>query len=90
MEWEISMCDIRDTGNLSKFESKQIFEMDNVEIKSHQTFERIFVRAQICKDAAKLPDGDVLWLRDYNEDPLPDPIRIKILDKYSNPYDSYL
>ncbi|MFC1979800.1 hypothetical protein ACFLVS_02915 [Chloroflexota bacterium] len=89
MEREISMIDIRDSGNLSAFDGGQIFEMDNVEIKDHETFERIYVNAQICKDLAKLPDGDVLWLRDYNEDPLPNPVRINILGKIPNPYDSY-
>ena len=90
MEWEVSMIDIRDTGKLAAFESGQLFEMSNVEIKNHETLERIYVRAQLCKDPVKLPDGDVLWLRDYNEDPLPDPVRIKILEKLPNPYDSYL
>ena len=89
MEWEISMIDIRDAGKLADFDSGRIFDMNNVQIKDHETLERIFVNAQICTDKAKLSDGDVLWLRDYNEDPLPDPVRIKVLEKLGNPDDSY-
>jgi len=90
MEWEVSIIDIRDTGKLAEFESGHVVEMDNIEIKDHETLERIYVRAQFCKDPAKLPDGDVLWVRNYNEDPIPESARIKILEKLSNPYASYL
>ena len=89
MEWEISMIDIRESGKVADFDAGHIFEMNNVQIKDHETFERIYVNAQICKDPTKLPDGEVLWLRHYNEDPMPDPARIKILEKLDNPDDKY-
>ncbi|MFC1980595.1 hypothetical protein ACFLVS_07170 [Chloroflexota bacterium] len=89
MQWEISMIDIRDAGKLTAFDAGHVLEMNNVQIKSHETFERIFVNAQISKDQAKLPDGDTLWLRDFNEDPLPNPVRIKVLEKLPNPDDIY-
>lgn len=89
MEWEVSMIDIRDAGKLADFNSGHVFEMEKVQIKDHETFERIFVRAEICKDPAKISGGNVLWLRDYNEDLLPNPIRIKVLEKFGNPDDQY-
>lgn len=89
MEWEVSIVDIRDTGNLAKFDSGQPFEMANVEVKDHETLERKFVKAQFCKDPAKLPSGDVLWLRDYHDNVLREPMRIRVLEMLPNPYQAY-
>ncbi len=89
MEWEMSMIDIRDSGKLADFDSGQVFEMKSVQIFDHETYERVFVNAQISKDSAKLPKSDLLWLRNYNEDPMPNPVRIKILKKLPNPDSLY-
>ncbi|MFC1964141.1 hypothetical protein ACFLV1_02030 [Chloroflexota bacterium] len=87
MEWEVSLIDIRDTGKLGDFDSGHVFEMDNVEIKDHETLERIYVKAQFCKDPSKLPDGEVLWVRNYTEEIIPQSGKIKILGKIPTPYD---
>ena len=90
MEWEVSIIDFRERGKLEELENRQVFELDNIEIKNHQTYERIYVRARFSKDQEKLPQGEVLWVRDYNEDLLPRPMKIEILEKLPTGYDDYL
>ncbi|MBI2831871.1 MAG: hypothetical protein HYX79_06420 [Chloroflexi bacterium] len=90
MEWEATMIDIRDSGKAADFENRQIFQINNVEIKDHKTLERIYVKAQFSRDPAKLPEGDVLWVKDYDESIIPEPMRIKILEKLPNPVEKYL
>lgn len=89
MEWEVSIIDFRDRGRLAEFENRDVFELDNVEIKNHQTYERIYVKARFCKDGEKLPNGDILWVRNYNEDLMPQPVKIEILAKLPTGYDDY-
>ena len=89
MEWETNIFEFRDKGKLTEFESGQIFEMGNIEIKDHKSLERMYVRAQVCRDGAKLPDGDVLWVKDYRDEIIPGPMKIKVLEKLQSPYDRY-
>ena len=89
MEWEVAIVELRDQGKLAEFESGRVFEMNTVEIRDHQTFERIYVKAQLCKDPAKLPDSDVLWVRGYKEEIFPESARIKILEKLPTPDTDY-
>ena len=89
MEWQTTIVEFRDKGRLAEFDSGHVFQMDNIEIHDHKTLERIYVKASVCKDPAKLPDGDVLWIKDYNEQIIPQSARIKILEKLPSVYDSY-
>lgn len=89
MEWQISMIDIRDAGKSADQESGRIFEMDKVEIKDRQTLERIYVKAQLCKDPARLAGGELLWVEGYEGEFYPQPMGIRILGKLPSPYDNY-
>ncbi len=89
MEWTTTWLEFRDKGRLVEFESGQLFEVSNIEIKDCETLERFYVKAQVCKDHAKLPDGDVPWVTDYRDEIIPEAMRIKVLGKLQGPYDAY-
>ena len=59
-------------------------------IIENQKYEKIYVQAIISKDPAKLPDGEELLVRDFQENMLPDTWRIKILEKKPPPHAAYL
>lgn len=90
MEWEVSIIDFRDNGKLAAYEKGEVFELDNVQIRDHRTYERMFVKAKFCKDPKKLPNGDVLWVKFYNEDLINEPVKIEILEKRSTGIEEYL
>ena len=89
MEWQIMMVELRDRGKLLEFESGKPFPMDRVEIQDAQNYERIYAKAIICKDPTNLPEGEVLWIKNYREERIPEPARIKILERIPNPYESF-
>lgn len=90
MEWITTLLEFRDKGKLAEFESGQIFEMNNIEIRDPKTLERFYVKARLCRDRAKLPDGEVLGITDYKFESMPQPGGIEILEKLESPYDVYL
>ena len=81
MKWITSVLEFRDKGKLAEFESGQIFEMDNIEVKDAKTLERLYVKARLCRDRAKLPDGDVLGITDYRFELMSQRGGIVILEK---------
>lgn len=90
MDWITTLLEFRDKGKLAEFENGQIFEMNNIEIKDAKTLERIYVKARLCRDRAKLPKGEVLGITDYKFELMAQPGGIEILEKLESPYDAYL
>jgi len=52
-----------------------------IEIRDHFTYEGIKVKAVVSLDPEKIPDGDILWIRNLNEMVMPDPGAIKIVEE---------
>ncbi len=90
MKWITSVFEFRDKGKLAEFESGQIFEMDNIEVKDAKTLERLYVKARLCRDRAKLPQGEVLGITDFIFELMSEPGGIEVLEKLESPYDAYL
>lgn len=51
-----------------------------------ETYERIYVKAKISKDPARLPDGETLWVRDFKGQLEPHPWAIKIIERQEPPW----
>ena len=55
-------------------------------IVDRETYQHIYVRAIISEDPAKLPDADILWVRDYKGKLEPKPWAIKVIEMPTAPW----
>ena len=69
-------------------QEKEIEAGDVIEtyIFDPETYERVYVKAIISKDSAKLPDGEKLWVRNFKGHLESEPWAIKILEKQAPPW----
>lgn len=51
-----------------------------------ETYEQVYVKAIISKDPAKVPEGDILWVRDLKGKLYPQPWAIKIIETQPPPW----
>ena len=51
-----------------------------------ETYERVYVKAIISKDPARLPDGEKLWVRDLKGKLQPEPWAIRIIERQAPPW----
>ncbi len=52
-----------------------------IELRDLAQFVRKVVRAKIAKPPAKLPEGQKLWVRAYDETPLQEPWSIEVVEE---------
>jgi len=52
-----------------------------LEVRELATFQRKVVRAKVAREAGALAEGQPLWVRRYNEEFLPAPWAIQILEE---------
>lgn len=79
-EWETFEEIVYD--HQAEIDANQIIE---TYVMDHETYERVYVKAIICKDPAKLPDGEKLWVRDFTGKLRPEFWAIKIVEEQSPP-----
>jgi len=79
-EWETFEEVIYDRQG--EIETGQIIETYVVD---RETYERVYVKAMICKDPSRLPDGDKLWVRDFKGKLKPEVWAIKIVENVALP-----
>jgi len=85
MAWETNLEILRGKDK----EVEEAIPFETVVINT-ENYEYTYVKAIISSDPEKLPDGEGLLVRDFQEILLPDNWRIKILEKKPPPYASYL
>lgn len=47
-------------------------------------FRRLVARVSVARSAEQLPGADKLWVRTYNEDLLPEPLAVQVLEELSD------
>lgn len=52
-----------------------------VEVRDLSTFTRMIVRALVSREKDAFPDGSPLWFKDLNDEIVPEPGSIKILEE---------
>ena len=85
MAWETSLEMLE--GKEKEIDQGLPFETVVIE---NEKYEKVYVEAIICSDPAKLPDGEELLVRDFQENIVPDTWRITILEKKPPPHSGYL
>jgi len=69
-------------------QQKEIEAGDTIEtyVFDRETYERVYVKAIISKDPARLPDGDILWVRNLKGKVEPQPWAIKVIERQAPPW----
>lgn len=61
-------------------------EMIETYVFDHETYEKVYVKAIISKEPARLHDGERLWIRDFKGKLQPEPWAIKIIETQEPPW----
>ncbi len=54
------------------------------DLRDLSDFRRLVARVRVARSVEQLPGADKLWVRTYNEDLLPEPLAVQVLEELSD------